>query len=146
MVSFDFIYDLVAPYYPANGRPSVDPVSMFKMLLVGYLYGIKSERRLVQEIQLNIAYRWFCGFEFGEKILDHSTFSKTRVRKWNESSLFQQIFLEIVRCCIEQKLIDGKEMASDGSYIPAEVSRNSWIDIKVEAGQSMLSYLDVFDQ
>lgn len=58
MISFDFIYDLVAPYYPANGRPSVDPVSMFKMLLGGYLYGVKSERRLVQEGQLNIAYRW----------------------------------------------------------------------------------------
>ena len=57
MISFDFIYDLVASYYPDNGRPSVDPISMFKMLLVGYLYGIKSNRRLVQEIQLNIAYR-----------------------------------------------------------------------------------------
>lgn len=122
MVSFEFIYDLVAPHYPVNGRPSVDPVSMYKMLLVGYLYGIQSERRLVQEIQLNIAYRWFCGFELGEKIPDHSTFSKTRVRKWNESRLFQQIFLEIVRRCIKQKLIDGKEMASDGSYIPAEVA------------------------
>ena len=146
MVSFDFIYDLLAPYYPANGRPSVDPVSMFKMLLVGYLYGIKSERRLVQEIQLNIAYRWFCGFELGEKIPVYSTFSKTRVCKWNDSSLFQQIFLEIVRCCMKQKLIDGKEMASDGSYIPAEVSRNSWIDIEVEIEQSMLSYLDALDQ
>ena len=57
MVSFDFIYDLLAPYYPETGRPSVDPVSMFKMLLIGYLYGIKSERRLVEEVQLNIAYR-----------------------------------------------------------------------------------------
>ena len=63
LVSFDFTYNLAAPYYPASGRPSVNPVSMFKMLLVGYLYGIKSERRLVQEVQLNIAYRWFCGFE-----------------------------------------------------------------------------------
>lgn len=108
LVSFDFIYDLVAPYYPANGRPSVDPVSMFKMLRVGYLYGIESERRLVQEIQLNIAYRWFCGFELGEKIPDHSTFRKTRARKWNESGLFQQIFLKNVRCCMEQKLINGK--------------------------------------
>ena len=63
MVSFDFIYELLAPYYPTTGRPSVDPVSMFKMLLIGYLYGIKSERRLVEEVQLNIAYRWFCGFE-----------------------------------------------------------------------------------
>ena len=113
---------------------------------MGYLYGIKSERRLVQEIQLNIAYRWFCGFELGEKIPDHSTFSKTRVRKWNESSLFQQIFLKIVRRCMEQDLIDGKEMAADGSYIPAEVSRNSWIDIEVEVEQSMLSYLDDLDQ
>ena len=89
IVSFDFIYDLVALYYPTNVRPSIDPVSMFKMLLVGYLYGIKSERRLVQEIQLSIAYRWFCGFELGEKLPDYSTFSKTRVRKWNESSLFR---------------------------------------------------------
>lgn len=80
------------PYYPANGRPSVDPVSMFKMLLVGYLYGIKSERRLVQEVQLNIAYRWFCGFELADKIPDHSTFSKTRLRKWNQSQLFRQVF------------------------------------------------------
>lgn len=59
MVSFDFIYDLLVPYYPVTGRPSVDPVSMFKMLLIGYLYGIKSERRLVEEVQLSIAYRWF---------------------------------------------------------------------------------------
>ena len=144
--SFDFIYDLVAPYYPANGRLFIAPVSMFKMLLVGYLYGIKSERRLVQEVQLNIAYRWFCGFELGEKIPDHSTFSKTRVRKWNESGFFQKAFLEIVRRCIEQKLIDGKEMASDGSYIPAEVSRNSWIGAEVEVEQSMLSHLDDLDQ
>ena len=87
MVSFDFIYDLLAPYYPATGRPSVDPVSMFKMLLIGYLYGIKSERRLVEEVQLNIAYRWFCGFELDDTIPNHSTFSKTRTRKWQQSDL-----------------------------------------------------------
>ena len=81
MVSFDFIYELLAPYYPTTGRPSVDPVSMFKMLLIGYLYGIKSERRLVEEVQLNIAYRWFCGFELDDTIPNHSTFSKTRTRK-----------------------------------------------------------------
>ena len=63
IISFDFIYELLAPYYPTIGRPSIDPVSMFKMLLVGYLYGIKSERRLEEEVRLNIAYRWFCGFE-----------------------------------------------------------------------------------
>ena len=81
VISFEFIYDLLAPYYPSIGRPSVDPVCMFKMLLVGYLYGIKSERRLEAEVQLNLAYRWFCGFELDEAIPDHSTFSKTRTRK-----------------------------------------------------------------
>lgn len=70
MISFDFIYEILAPYYSPVGRPSVDPVSMFKMLLVGYLYVIKSERRLPEEIQLNIAYRWFCGFELGDTMPD----------------------------------------------------------------------------
>lgn len=137
IISFDFIYDLVAPYYPANGRPSVDPVSMFKMLLVGYLYGVKSERRLVQEVQLNIAYRWFCGFELTDNIPDHSTFSKTRLRKWNESCLFQEVFLEIIRRCVKNGLVDGKEMATDGTYLPANVSKESWIDIEVETELSM---------
>ena len=91
-ISFDFIYDLLAPYYPATGRPSIDPVSMFKMLLIGYLYGIKSERRLVEEVRLNIGYRWFCGFELDDAIPDHSTFSKTRTRKWQQSGLFQKAF------------------------------------------------------
>lgn len=94
MMRFDFIYELLAPYYPPNGRPSVDSVSMFKTLLVGYLYGIKSERRLVEEVRLNLAYRWFCGFELWDRIPDHSTFSKTRAMKWQRSRLFQKVFRE----------------------------------------------------
>ena len=125
MVSFDFIYDYLAPDYPATGRPSVDSVSMFKMLLIGYLYGIKSEQRLVEEVRLNIAYRWFCGFELDDAIPDHSTFSKTRTRKWQQSSLFQKVFYEIVKQCLDSSLIDGKAMAADGIYIPANVSRES---------------------
>ena len=136
MVSFDFIYDLLAPYYPETGRPSVDPVSMFKMLLIGYLYGIKSERRLVEEVQFNIAYRWFCGFELDDAIPDHSTFSKTRTRKWQQSDLFQKAFYEIVKQGIAGGLIDGKTMVADGSYIPANVSRESWIDVEIEVEQS----------
>ena len=146
MVSFDFIYDLLAPYYPATGRPSVDPVSMFKMLLIGYLYGIKSERRLVEEVQLNIAYRWFCGFELDDTIPNHSTFSKTRTRKWQQSDLFQKAFYEIVKQCIDSGLIDGEAMAADGSYIPANVSRESWINVEIEVEQSMQSYLDSLDE
>ena len=146
MVRFEFIYELLAPYYPSNGRPSVDPVSMFKMLLVGYLYGIKSERRLVEEVRLNLAYRWFCGFELHEAIPDHSTFSKTRVRKWQQSDLFQKVFQEIVRHCVESGLVDGKALAADGSYLPANVSRESWVDVEVEVEHSMQSYLDRLDE
>lgn len=146
MISFDFIYEILSPYYPSVGRPSVDPVSMLKMLLVGYLYGIKSERRLVEEVQLNIAYRWFCGFELGDTIPDHSTFSKTRMRKWKQSGLFQKVFQEIVKRCIASGLADGKAMAADGSYLPANVSRDSWVDVEVEVEQSMQSYLDCLDE
>ena len=146
VISFKFIYDLLAPYYPSIGRPSVDPVCMFKMLLVGYLYGIKSERRLEEEVQLNLAYRWFCGFELDEATPGHSTFSKTRTRKWQESNLFQKVFQEIIKQCITSGLIDGKAMATDGSYIPANVSRESWGDVEAEVEQSMQSYLDCLDE
>lgn len=88
LVSLDFIYDILSPYYLINGRTSIDPVCMCKMLLIGYLYGIKSERRLAEEIQLNMAYRWFCGFSLNDKIPDHSTFNKTKTCKWNSSALF----------------------------------------------------------
>ena len=146
IISFEFIYDLLAPYYPSIGRPSVDPFCMFKMLLVGYPYGIKSERRLEEEVRLNLAYRWFCGFELDEAIPDHSTFSKTRTRKWQQSNLFQKSFQEIVKQCITSGLIDGNAMAADGSYIPANVSRESWVDVEVEVEQSMQSYLDCLDE
>ena len=127
--------------------PSVDPVSMFKMLLVGYLYGVKSECHLVQEVQLNIAYnRWFCSFELTDKIPDHSTFSKTRVRKRNKSYLFQEVFLKIIRRCVKSGLVDGKEMSADGAYLPAKVSKGSWIDTEVETELSMQSYLDRLDE
>ena len=114
--------------------------------MIGYLYGIKSERRLVEEVQLNIAYRWFCGFELDDTIPNHSTFSKTRTRKWQQSSLFQKAFYEIVKQCIDSGLIDGEAMAADGSYIPANVSRESWINVETEVEQSMQSYLDSLDE
>ena len=132
LVSFDFIYDILSSYYPINGRPFIDPVCMFKMLLIGYLYGIKSERRLTEEIQLNLAYRWFCGFSLNDKIPDHSTISKTRTRKWNSNALFQKVFCNIINQCMEFRLIDGEEMVADGSYIPANVSGNSWINVEEE--------------
>lgn len=146
LVSFDFIYDILSPYHSINGRRSIDPVCMFKILLIGYLYGVMSERRLTVEIQLDLAYRWFCGFSLNDKIPDHSTFSKTRTRKWNSSALFQKVFCNIIKQYIEFRLIDDEEMVADGSYIPANVSINSWVDVEEEITRSMQSYLDCLDE
>lgn len=121
---------------------STDPV----MLLEECIRGIISERRLVQEIQLNLAYRWFCGVELADRIPHHSTLSKTRVRKWNESKLFHQVFLEIIRRCVKGGRVDGKELAVDGTYLSANVSKESWIETKVETELSMQSYLDCLDE
>ena len=77
IVSFEYSYELLEPTYSETGRPSIDPVSLVKMLLIGYLFGIKSERRLVNEVALNIAYRWFCGFSITDSIPDHSTWWNT---------------------------------------------------------------------
>lgn len=147
IISFEFIYDLLAPYYPSIGRPSVDPVCMFKMLLVGYLYGIKSERPLEEEVRLNLAYRWFCGFELDEAIPDHSTFSKTRTRKWQESNFFQEVFQGIVKQCIISGLMDGKAMVADGwKLYPGQCVPRKLGRVEVEVEQSMQSYLDCLDE
>jgi Transposase and inactivated derivatives len=145
MVSFKFIYDIMTPHYSNLGRRSIDPLNMIKRLLVGYLFGIASERRLVQEIQLNIAYRWFCGFGIDDEIPEHSVFSQNRRRKWKNSDLFEQIFVRIVRACIEKDLIDGEKMVADGSFVPSNVSRSSWIDVERNVTKSMQSYLNVLD-
>ena len=107
-VDFSFIYEKVEALYSNTGRPSVDPVMLVKMLLIGYLYGIESERRLEQEIRVNIAYRWFLGIELDEPVPDHSTISQLRRRKFSGTTVFQDIFDEIVRKCIEAGLVTGK--------------------------------------
>ena len=129
-ISFDFIYDIMKPLYAKNGRKSIDPVCLIRMLLVGYIYGIKSERRLVEETQLNVAYRWFCNFDLSDKIPDHSTFSQNRRRRWKESTVFHDIFFGIIKACIDKGLVDGESVVVDGSYLPASVSRSSWVDIE----------------
>jgi transposase len=144
-IEFDFIYEKAAPYYSEMGRPSIDPVSMIKMLLVGYLYGIKSERRLEEEITLNIAYRWFCGYEITDKIPDHSVFSQNRRRRFGDNELLIEIFNRIVRECVEKGIVSGKKVVSDGSFIPANVSEGSLIEMTQEVEKSTVRYLDALD-
>ena len=95
-ISFDFVYDIVAPLYSAQGRPSIDPVILVKMLLLGYLYGIDSERKLAEEVRYNIAYRWYLGFDLDDVTPDHSTFSQNRRRRFKGHEVFRQIFDQIV--------------------------------------------------
>lgn len=145
-IDFSFIYEKAAPYYSSIGRRSVDPVCMVKMLLVGYLYGIKSERRLTEDIALNLAFRWFCGFELNDKIPDHSLFSQNRRRRFSESEIFNEIFIHIVRICIEKGIVTGTAAVSDGSFIPGNVAAGSLLEIEKEVEQSTVHYLDALDE
>lgn len=117
-VNFDFIYEKAAPYYSHVGRKSIDPVVLIKMLLIGYLYGIKSERRLEEEVSLNLAYRWFCGIDLMNRVPDHSTFSQNRRRRFQEAGIFREIFNEIVLMCMEFGIISGETGVADGSFRP----------------------------
>jgi len=146
MVSFDFVYDIAKQYYSNNGRPSIDPVCLLKMLLVGYLYGIRSERRLEEEITLNIAYRWFCGFDLSDSIPDHSVFSQNRKRRFKDESFFQNIFNQIIIECIKNGLVTDENVVSDGSFIPANVAKTSQIEIIKQVEHSTVSYLKVLDE
>ena len=117
-VNFDFIYEKADPYYSPVGRKSIDPVVLIKMLLIGYLYGIKSERRLEEEVSLNLAHRWFCGIDLMHKVPDHSTFSQNRRRRFQEADIFREIFNEIVLKCIEFGIVSGETGVADG-FIPS---------------------------
>lgn len=135
LIDFSFIYDEVEHLYCSNnGRPSVDPVSLIKYLLIGFLYGIDSERRIGQEIQVNVAFRWFLGLELDEKVPDHSTISQLRRRKFNGTGLFRKIFEHILAVCMKQGLIDGKLILTDFTHIKANASRKSEIKVEVEKG------------
>ena len=136
LMDFSFIYKRVENLYSHRGRPSIDPVVIVKMLLLGYLYGIDSERRLEQEVRVNIAYRWFLGTDLDEPVPDHSTFSQLRRRKFNGAALFEELFDEVVRKCIEHGLIDGKLLLTDSTHVRAN-ARNDVVErVIVEAEPS----------
>ena len=121
-ISFGFVYDRVAHLYSDMGRPSIDPVIIVKIYLIGYLYDIFSERKLMSEIQVNIAYRWFLGIDLDEAVPDHSTLSQLRRRKFNNSHLFEDIFDEIVKKCIDIGLVNGETLLTDSTHIRANVA------------------------
>ena len=121
-IDFSFIYTKVAHLYSRVGRPSIDPIVIIKTLLLGYLYGIFSERKLMKEIEVNIAYRWFLGIDLDASIPDHSTLSQLRRRKFNDTQIFKDIFDEIVRKCISKGLVTGEILLTDSTHIRANAA------------------------
>ena len=118
----------LAAFYSAIGRPSVDPELMIRMLIVGYSHGIRSERRLCEEVHLNLAYRWFCRLGLEGAVPDHSTFSKNRHGRFRESDLLRQVFETVVRRCNAEALVGGERLAVDASLIKADVSREERVE------------------
>jgi transposase len=115
----------LAPHYSHTGRPSIDPELMIRMLLVGYCYGIRSERRLCEEVRLNLAYRWFCRLGIEDAIPDHSTFSKNRHGRFREADILRSVFETTVRSCMRQGLVAGEGFAADASIIRADANRKN---------------------
>jgi len=133
LVSFDFVRDITKSYYSHTGKPSIDPVVLVKMLLVGYLFNIRSERKLVEEISLNLAYRWYIGYDLDEEIPNHSIFSKARTRFGRK--LFLEIFEKILVRCIELGLVSSEGMLIDSTIVRADASDGSMVEIGLSPGQ-----------
>jgi transposase len=140
-IDFSFIRELTKDLYcDNNGRPAFDPIILFKMLFIGYLFGIRSERQLEKEIQVNVAYRWFLGFSLTDKIPDHSTISQNRIRRFKDTDIAQQIFDNIVRQAISHKLVDGKILYSDSTHLKANANKRKLVEKEVE--RSVKDYID----
>lgn len=140
----------LAPFYSTTGRPSVDPELMIRMLVLGYCFGIRSERRLCEEVHLNLAYRWFCRLGLDGRVPDHSTFSKNRHGRFRESDLLRRVFETVLQRCIDEGFVGGEQFAVDGSLIKAEANRqkgvegNEWVAPE-DASRAVTEYLEVLD-
>ena len=119
-IDLSFVRERVKGLYSATGRPSIDPEVLLRLLLVGYLYGITSERHLLEEVRMHLAYRWFTRLDFEQEIPDHSTFSKNRHGRFRQSGVFRGVFEEIVRRCLQAGLVEGKHLAVDGTMVGAK--------------------------
>src|SRR6201981_1300670 len=123
VLDLSWVHSELAPYYPRIGRPSIDPVLMIRMLIIGYLFAIRSERALCRDVRVNLAYRWFCGLSVEEKIPDHSAFSRARNERFRDSDIFRSVFERVVEACIRAGLVGGQEFAVDASLIVADANK-----------------------
>lgn len=144
-IDFSFIRDRVSHLYCAdNGRPALDPAILFKILFIGYLFGVRSERQLMREIAVNVAYRWFLDLRLTDGVPDASTLSQNRRRRFADSTIYQEIFDAIVLQAIERGLVDGTVLYTDSTHLKANANKNRY-DLAAVA-KSRADYLDALDQ
>ena len=139
----------LGPYYSDVGRPSIDPELMMRMLIIGYCLGIRSERRLCEEVHLNLAYRWFCRLGLDADVPDHSTFSKNRHGRFRESYLLRKLFETVVARCMKEGIVGGEAFAVDASIIVADAHRRRSVgkveDLDPTSSRAVAEYLSVLD-
>src|SRR5215472_12098307 len=149
-VEVDGLRQELAPFYSEMGRPSIDPELLIRMLIVGYCFGIRSERRLCEEVHLNLAYRWFCRLGLDGSVPDHSTFSKNRHGRFRESDLLRRLFETVLQRCIDERLVGDQGFAVDASLIQADTSDRNRVEGAAglppgTAGRAVEEYLAVLD-
>ncbi|MEO1494810.1 MAG: transposase, partial [Pseudomonadota bacterium] len=149
-VDLSDIRGFLAPFYSSTGRPSIDPELMIRMLIVGYCMGIRSERRLCEDVHLNLAYRWFCRLDLSDPVPDHSTFSKNRHGRFRDSDLFRHLFEQVLKRCIAEGLVGDDQFGVDASLIKADASRYTKVEAadwspSVDAPRAVREYLDTLD-
>ena len=139
----------LAPFYSETGRPSIDPELLIRMLIVGYCFGIRSERRLCEEVHLNLGYRWFCRLGLDGDVPDHSTFSKTRHGRFRDADLLRELFETVVRRCMAEGLVGGEGFAVDASLIVADAHRQRGVEtpdqLDPKAKRAVTEYLATLD-
>jgi len=123
VLDLSWVHCELAPYYPSIGRPSIDPELMIRMLIIGYVFAIRSERALCREVQVNLAYRWFCGLGIEDKVPDHSAFSRVRHERFRDSDMFRRVFERVVEACVAAGLVGGDGFAVDASLIAADANK-----------------------
>jgi len=143
-IDFTFINEICRPYYCGeNGRPAIEPEIMFRILFIGYLYGIRSERQLIEEVKVNVAYRWFLGYNLNEKVPDASVIWQNRIRRFNGTDIPQQIFDRIVKQAIKHGLVAGKVLYTDSTHLKANANKNKYVEAEIaEEPQAYLEELN----
>ena len=125
-IDFSFIYDLVKDMYSEVGRPSIDPVILIKLTFIQYTFGIRSMRKTIEEVETNMAYRWFLGYGFHDKVPHFSTFGKNYERRFKDTDLFEQIFYRILKTATEKKLISAEHVFVDSTHVKASANKRKF--------------------